>query len=869
MTQQINGGFFALVCACALLAACGGGGTGNTDEGPNTLVLDLGLAYVKRPLPDTTAVDIDVREPGVFLAGGNLLFRDLAAPSAAVRNVTHALLGDLGDVRDVEMSYDGDKVLFAMHLPAIEDADPEDQPTWNIWEYAIATRQLRRVIASDLLAEEGRDIAPHYLPDGRIIFASTRQHGLQGMRVDEGKPQFQALDEDRNVTAFSLHVMDADGENIHQVSFNPSHDLDPAVLDSGQIVFSRWDNINNHNAINLYRMNPDGSDLQLLYGAHSHGTGSDATTVEFMHPREAPDNSIMLVLRPGANATLGGDIVRIDVGAYLENTQPTAADIGILTGPAQTSLSVNTVRTDDLPSPGGRFNAIYPLWDGTDRAFVSWSPCRLLEIDVIVPCLADKLAAPQAVEAPPLYSLYLYDMAARTQVPVFTPEEGFMYTDVAAAQPRALPAIIPDLQPDANLSYLLDENAGVLNIRSVYDYDGLYNALGGTAPDLATLADPQLITAAERPARFLRVIKGVGIPDRDTKIVPGSAFGVSAAQLMREIVGYAPIEPDGSVKVKVPANVPLMISVLDANGRRVNDRHENWLQVQAGEVVTCNGCHAANSGVSHGRADAFTALNSGAPFDGYQFPHTEAALWAEFGETMAEARTRLVPAALTPSPDLRFTDVWTDETAAGRAKDPDINLLYADLDTPMPTGAECQTAWTSLCRTIINYAQHIHPLWSLDRGADTCTTCHTTANLGLLADPDPQLDLSDGPSPDVPAQFNAYRELLAGDFAQLFENGVAGDIFVQAIDGNGDPLFETDANGDLILDIDGNPIPIMVRINVPASMSASGARFSNRFFSRFAPGGTHAGRLTDAELRLLSEWLDIGAQYYNNPFDVP
>jgi hypothetical protein len=23
------------------------------------------------------------------------------------------------------------------------------------------------------------------------------------------------------------------------------------------------------------------------------------------------------------------------------------------------------------------------------------------------------------------------------------------------------------------------------------------------------------------------------------------------------------------------------------------------------------------------------------------------------------------------------------------------------------------------------------------------------------------------------------------------------------------------------------------------------------------------------ELRLVAEWLDIGAQYYNNPFDVP
>ena len=50
--------------------------------------------------------------------------------------------------------------------------------------------------------------------------------------------------------------------------------------------------------------------------------------------------------------------------------------------------------------------------------------------------------------------------------------------------------------------------------------------------------------------------------------------------------------------------------------------------------------------------------------------------------------------------------------------------------------------------------------------------------------------------------------------------------------------------------------------------SARGGR-SAAFLSRFAAGSgsTHAGYLSPAELRLLSEWLDIGAQYFNNPFD--
>ncbi len=57
-------------------------------------------------------------------------------------------------------------------------------------------------------------------------------------------------------------------------------------------------------------------------------------------------------------------------------------------------------------------------------------------------------------------------------------------------------------------------------------------------------------------------------------------------------------------------------------------------------------------------------------------------------------------------------------------------------------------------------------------------------------------------------------------------------------------------------------------------MSAAGARQS-RFFACFDVGGTgcaarpHAGYMSVDELRLVAEWLDIGAQYYNNPFDVP
>ena len=72
-----------------------------------------------------------------------------------------SVTGGFGDVKDVEASFDGSKLLFALRLPEIEGAAPEDQPTWNIWEYDIAADALNRIITSDINAEAGPDVSPH------------------------------------------------------------------------------------------------------------------------------------------------------------------------------------------------------------------------------------------------------------------------------------------------------------------------------------------------------------------------------------------------------------------------------------------------------------------------------------------------------------------------------------------------------------------------------------------------------------------------------------------------------------------------------------------------------------------------------------
>jgi len=881
---------FALIAALFLFAGCESGEGVQLGNGqrPDPVIIDFPIAYVKAPLPvddQGEFMQTDVRELVTFNFGADVYFRDRASPSALDVNITEAITQGLGAVRDLEIAYDGSTLLFAMRGPvdlglALDDPG---QPTWNIWEYSFETGVLRRVIASDLTAEIGHDIGPKYLPDGRIIFSSTRQLRSNAVLLDEGKPQFPAEDEDQNEPAFVLHVMNSDGTSIEQVSYNQSHDFDASVLSNGQVVFSRWDHAARNNAVNIYRMNPDGSQMEMLYGQNSHNTGTNGQVIQFVQPRELEDGRIMALVRPFTDTGGGGDIMVIDTPVYLENTQPTKDNPG-MTGPAQQRATIVNVSTvPGVPSPGGRYSSVYPIQDGTGRMMVSWTQCSLTDIvdpnappvpAVYYPCTATNLANPLLEEADPTYGIWIYDPRDNTQLPIVPPEVGFMYTEVVSADPRPAPPVILDTEnrfdADQNLAA---EAAAVLSIRSVYDFDG------GAIVDIPTMADPAQTTAAQRPARFLRVEKAVSLPDEDLLDLDNTAFGRDLAQGMKEIVGYSMIEPDGSVMMKVPANVALWVSVLDGNGRRITARHQNWIQLRPGQLLECNGCHVAQSGVSHGRYDAFDSAYAGAPTAGVEFPNTEP-MWfvGEIGETMAEVRARITCAdnvnqcsSIEPSMDIEYDDVWTEEVAAGRLKDTSFRYSYVDLTTPPPTSLNCITqAWSSNCRIVINYEMHIHPLWGADRTVldpvtgmpvldpvtglpvtNNCTNCHTPLDAaGMAQVPASQLDLTDGISPDEADHFNSYRELLFPDNEQELNMGALQDRLVQ----NG-----VDANGD----------PILVTVTVNPSMSTAGANASGRFFNRFNAGQSHDGYLSDAEKRLIAEWLDVGAQYYNNPFDVP
>ncbi|WP_153912793.1 hypothetical protein [Shewanella sp. TC10] len=883
--------------AFVLLSGCNTD-TAIKDEQPDPVLVEYPVVYIQRDLiaqsdnDDPQGASFQSRNPAQFNPGAQLFVKRNAFTDSPVTNITAELFADLLgedaapetvqriDIRDLSVSDDGQQFLVSIRAPEIEGVDEMEQPSWNIWRYQLANQTLERIITSDTTAAQGDDLMASFLPDGRIVFASTRQRLSRAIMLDEGKPQYTALDESRDNETFNIHLMNPDGTGIEQLSFNLSHDFYPLVLQNGQILYSRWDNMGGNKGINLYQMNPDGTDNQLMFGWHSHQVDFDEQSelIEFIKPQQLPNGDILVLLSSQDDMSYQKRPVVINIEEFTDNQQATvqsgASDNAI--NDLEMSFEFN-FNFSDLLSPSGRLTHLSPLPDNSQRYLLSWDLCRVVIEEQIRACgqLTDEQLLDQTLElADPLYELWLLNDADGTQQLVADSEAGKVITEALVMQPSSQPkTFIADKVIGNELDpQLHEELAAAIHIRSVYDFDGQDSTanLGG----IAQLSDPSLTPASELPARFLKVVRGVPMPSDEVRDIANTDFGRSRNQLMREIIGYTPIQPDGSVKIKVPANIPVAISVLDINGQRIGGRHSQWISLKAGETLQCTGCHTANSQLPHGRyAAQADSINSGA-IGGSAFPNASQNIIPIQGQTMAQADAMVngIP-ELTSS--LNYQDRWTNPDIS--AVNDNINIAYENLQTPAPNGSECFNNWNTYCRIQINYVEHIQPIWDLQRLAidevtleiladNTCTSCHNIVDDNNLAQvPAGQLELLATPSIDEVAHLTSYRELFFNDVEQEEIDGIIVDKLVVVLDADGNIVYQVDAEGELILDAEGNPIPVMTTVNVPAIMSTNGARASANFFDTMN-NETHQNMLTAEELKLLSEWIDIGAQYYNTPF---
>ncbi len=806
----------ALCSIAMILPSCKTGSTTST-SGFTTINGDYPIVYAERNL-DAAGNPTD---GVIFSPGGDLMYKDASIPTILPMNITAGYTQGQGDVSDPAVNFDATKVVFSMRGP--------NDTTFSLWEMDVATKQISPLMTDPVAAEFGNDVDPAYLPDGRIVFSSDRQKRMQEMLQEQNIVKYKGLDEYEREEFLSLHIFNPDTQDIEQISYNQSHDRNPTVLKDGRIMFSRWDHLANRNHFPIFTVNPDGSDMFVLYGAFSPGNS-------FLHPMEMQSGNVMSSLMPLSDTDEGGALYSIDVKNYSEHCEPAPGVVPGCNGQAYALFNNKPVTIDGSFSPGGRYSTPYPLWDGTNRALVSYAIAPNELVGGIPTETHPMTGEVKQVFGPTKYQIWMLDFNQPVARVVETAPVGKALLDPVPLYPRALadvPNIIPDKPKDDALAVepngLGGQGMGILGVKSVYHVDFLdimgdrvaKESLGekipklpdGT-PDLLRMKNPNNAQDyLQRPGYFARVTRAIPTP-------PGirmRAIGLTNFE-MQEVLGYVPVEPDGSLLTKVPADSSLTISVLDKSGRAFQT-HTNWLQVRPGEIRTCNGCHSPRRSLS--------SINV-APVAGN---HANA-----LGEeTMAETRARLNnETAPSLSDDLVFAEYWSN------GLEQDFTLSLANLTTPVPDNGR------------IDYVKHIQPLWDKDRGTNTCTNCHRNS---LLTDPISAGLSLEGGLPGNGGHVISYKNLLHGPFK---------------LDENGNPLPPIVRPDGKVVFLRG---PKLVKVGNSANSSRTSHLIETIYNSELRSnqniGPTdHASMLSDDEKWLISTWADIGAQYTNEPYEL-
>jgi mono/diheme cytochrome c family protein len=191
------------------------------------------------PLPDRGPA-----EPGTPLFGrtGRLCRLDLRTGELTV------LLDDpAGGVRDPQVHYSGQKILFSYRRGS--------QPYYHLFEIGVDGSGL--VQRTDGPFD---DIEPTYLPDGGIMFCSSRCRRVVGC--------FPA-------PVATLYRSDAAGRDIRPISANPFTDNTPWMLADGRVLYTRWEYVDRNQMTfhHLWTANPDGTAQMVFFGNQYPGPG--------------------------------------------------------------------------------------------------------------------------------------------------------------------------------------------------------------------------------------------------------------------------------------------------------------------------------------------------------------------------------------------------------------------------------------------------------------------------------------------------------------------------------------------------------------------------------------------------------------------
>ncbi|MBN2476076.1 MAG: hypothetical protein JXB62_15805 [Pirellulales bacterium] len=221
---------------------------------------DLLAEFRKGPMADVEEIIFAVRQRGkdghwyanfsyyshdenrmLYGNGGKLCRKNLTTGE-----VTTLLDDPQGGVRDPVVDYDARSIVFSYR--------PGGEENYHLYEIGVDGSGLRQLTEGPF-----DDIEPAFLPDGDLVFVSSRckryvQCWMTKVAV--------------------LHRCDRDGRDLRPISANVEHDNTPWPLPDGRILYQRWEYVDRSQVDyhHLWTANPDGTGQMVYYGNMHPGT---------------------------------------------------------------------------------------------------------------------------------------------------------------------------------------------------------------------------------------------------------------------------------------------------------------------------------------------------------------------------------------------------------------------------------------------------------------------------------------------------------------------------------------------------------------------------------------------------------------------
>ena len=478
------------------------------------------VLFIDNPFPAGREWPHQARHRNGMMAvpGGRLLVLEGLAPGGNLRKLAPRKPGSFWRP---DLSFDARKVLFCCR--------PCDEKSYHLYEMNIDGTGLRQLTSGPY-----DDIDPIYMPDGHVLFTTTRCNTYVRCMP--------------YTYSYVLARCDADGSNIYLISQNSEPDWCPALLSDGRVIYSRWEYTDKA----LWR-------IQKLWTTNQDGTN---TATFWGNQSVWPDHVAEARPIPGSDRVMFTGLAHHNWFAGSVGIIDPAKGLNFPHGLTKVTCEVPWPECGPPPSDpheradyhaAGRFAAYktpYPI-----------SP-------------EDFLVSAQRAGGDSKFRLYLMDLGGNREL-IY--EGAYNIWHAMPVKPRERPPVHTDTVawPGTGKDRR-SAQPGVLFSTNVYQ--GVPQLPPGSIKHLRVIQmDARTYSMWTRDGRF-----------------SGPVVAAHQDDGVKRILGTAPVEADGSVNFTAPPGVALHFQVLDEHGRALQTMR-SFTGVMPGERRGCVGCHELHS----------------------------------------------------------------------------------------------------------------------------------------------------------------------------------------------------------------------------------------------------------------------------------